>query len=115
MVWYLAHTILNITYSPEVTKLRWSDNRNQIKFSKFEFHPKLNNLFGESDFDKENQLKVALNVKRRASSGDFGTYSSSEQRMLRRACTSAQSRQSLRFSHTHSMVVGDDAAQQLDL
>ena len=56
MLRYLTHTILNITYSPEVTKLRWSDNRNQIKFSKFEFHPKLNNLFGESDFDNENQL-----------------------------------------------------------
>ena len=37
------------------------------------------------------------------SSWDYGTYHIGDQRRLRRACASAQSRQSLRWSHTQSM------------
>ena len=43
------------------------------------------------------RLKCFLNW---ASSWDYGTYHIGDQRRLRRACASAQSRQNLRYSHT---------------
>ena len=49
-----------------------------------------------------------------ASSWDYGTYHIGDQRRLRRACASVQSRQSLRCSHTWSMEVdeGSDKKNQ---
>ena len=49
------------------------------------------------------------------SSRDFGTYRISEQRRLRRVCTYAQTRQSLRCSHTQSMDADESSDQTLDL
>ena len=46
-----------------------------------------------------------------ASSWDYGTYHIGDQRRLRRACTSAQSRKSLRCSHTLSMEVDEGSDQ----
>ena len=46
---------------------------------------------------------------------DIGTYHIREERRLRRDCASAQSRQSLRFSHTQSMKVEEDSDQNLDI
>ena len=47
------------------------------------------------------------------SSWDFGTYHTGDQRRLRRACISAQSRQSLRCSHTWSMEVNEGSDQNI--
>ena len=47
-----------------------------------------------------------------ASSCDNGTYHVCEQRRLRRACASAQSRQSLHCSHTWSMEVDEGSDQK---
>ena len=47
-----------------------------------------------------------------ASSWDYGTYHIGGQRSLRRACASAQSRQSLRCSHTWSMEVDEGSYQK---
>ena len=44
-------------------------------------------------------------VMKWASSWDFGTYRIGDQQRLRRACASAQSRQSLRCSHTWTIIV----------
>ena len=49
-----------------------------------------------------------------ASSWDYGTYHIGNQRRLRRACASAQSRQSLRCSHTWSMEVDERSNQKSD-
>ena len=46
-----------------------------------------------------------------ASSWDYGTYRIGEQRRLRRDCASAQSRQSLRCSHTQRMEVDEGSDQ----
>ena len=50
-----------------------------------------------------------------ASSWDCGTYHICDQRRLRRACASAQSRQSLRCSHPWSMEVDEGSDQQSDI
>ena len=50
-----------------------------------------------------------------ASSWDYGTYYIGDQRRLRRACASAQSRQSLRCSHTWSMEVDKGSNQKSDI
>ena len=47
-----------------------------------------------------------------ASSWDYGTYHIGDQRRLRRACASAQSRLSLRCSHTWSMEVDEGSDQK---
>ena len=49
-----------------------------------------------------------------ASARDFGTYSISEQRRLRRVCAYAQTRQSLRSSHTQSRDTDEGSDQTLD-
>ena len=48
-----------------------------------------------------------------AGSWDYGTYHKGDQRRLRRVCASAQSRQSLRCSHTRSMVEHDGSDQKI--
>ena len=48
------------------------------------------------------------------SSWDYGTYDIGDQRRLRRACASAQSRQSLRCSHAWSMEVDEESDQTSD-
>ena len=50
-----------------------------------------------------------------ASSWDYGTYPVSDQRRLRRAWASAQSRQSLRCSRTWSMDVEEGSHQKSDI
>ena len=50
-----------------------------------------------------------------ASSWDYGTYHIGNQQRLRRACPSAQSRQSLRCSHTWSMEVDKGSDQKSDI
>ena len=52
-----------------------------------------------------NQHKLLLLVSNWASSWHYGTYHIGDQRRVRRACATAQSRQSLRCSHTWSMEV----------
>ena len=47
-----------------------------------------------------------------ASSWDYGTYHIGDQRRLRRACASAQSRQSLPCSHTWSMEVVEERSDR---
>ena len=51
----------------------------------------------------------------KASSWDYGTYHTGNQQRLRRACTSAQSRQSLRCVHTWSMEVDEGSDQKSDI
>ena len=51
----------------------------------------------------------------RASSWDYGTYHIGDQRWLRRPCASAQSRQSLRCSHTWSIEVDEGSNQNSDI
>ena len=48
-----------------------------------------------------------------ASSWDYGTYHIGDQRRLRRACASAQSRQSLCCSHTWRMEVDEGSDQKI--
>ena len=48
-----------------------------------------------------------------ASSWDYGTYHIGDQRRLRRACASAQSRQSLRCSHSWSMEVDEESEKKI--
>ena len=50
-----------------------------------------------------------------ASSWDYDTYHIGDQRRFRRACASAQSRQSLRCSHTRSMEVDEGSSQKSDI
>ena len=50
-----------------------------------------------------------------ASSWDYGIYNIGDQRWLRRACASAQSRQSRRFSHTWSREVDEGSDQKSDM
>ena len=50
-----------------------------------------------------------------ASLWDYGSYHIGDQRRLRRACTSAQSRQSLRCSHTWSMELDEELDQKSDI
>ena len=50
-----------------------------------------------------------------ASLWDYGTYHIGDQRRLRRACAFAQSRQSLRCSHTWSMEVDEGSEQISDM
>ena len=50
-----------------------------------------------------------------ASSWDYGTYIIGDQRRLRRACAYAQSRQSLRCSHTQSMIVDEGSYLKSDI
>ena len=50
-----------------------------------------------------------------ASSWDYGTYHIGDQRRLRWTCASAQSRQSLRLSHTWSMEVDEGSDQNSDI
>ena len=50
-----------------------------------------------------------------ASSWYYGTYHIDDQRRLRRACASAQSRQSLRCSHTWTMEVDEGSDQKSDI
>ena len=50
-----------------------------------------------------------------ASSRDYGTYHIGDQRRHRRACASAQSRQSLRCSHTWSIEVNEGSDQTSDI
>ena len=50
-----------------------------------------------------------------ASSWDYGTYHIDDQQRLRRACASAQSRQSLPCSHTWSMEVDEGSDQKSDI
>ena len=50
-----------------------------------------------------------------AGSWNYGTYHKDKQRRLRRACASAQSRQSLRCSHTWSMVIDEGSNQKPDI
>ena len=50
-----------------------------------------------------------------ASSWDYGTYQIGDQRRPRRACASAQSRQSLRCSHTWSMEADEESDQKSDI
>ena len=46
---------------------------------------------------------------------DFGTGHTGEQQRIRRACAYAQSRQSLRCSHTQSMDAAEDSDKNVDL
>ena len=57
---------------------------------------------------------VYQNRKHWASSWDYGTYRTGDQRMLRRACASAQSGQSLRCSHTWSMEKDEGSDEKSD-
>ena len=50
-----------------------------------------------------------------ASSWDYGTYHIGDQWRFRRPCSSAQSRQSLRCSHTRSMKVDEGSNQKSDI
>ena len=50
-----------------------------------------------------------------ASSWDYGSYHIGDQRRLRRACASAQSRQSLRCSHTWTMEIDEGSDQNSDI
>ena len=54
---------------------------------------------------------ILKNIIGPVSARDFGTYRISEQRMLRRVCAYAQTRQSLYCSHTHKMNVDDFSYQ----
>ena len=56
--------------------------------------------------------KTCLSENRGASSWDYGTYHIGDQRRLRRACTSAQSHQSLPCSYTWSMEVDEGFDQK---
>ena len=58
--------------------------------------------------------KNSINTKW-ASSWDYGTYHIGDQGRLRRAWASAQSRQSLRCSHTWSMELVEGSDQKLDI
>ena len=69
-------------------------------------------VFGRNVFDYN--LLWLTSIKARliwASSWDFGTYHIGDHWRLRRACTSAQSRQSLSCSHTYSIEV-DEVSDQ---
>ena len=46
---------------------------------------------------------------------DYGTYHIDEHRRIRRCCPTAQSRQSLRCSHTYSMEVYEESDQKSDI
>ena len=54
-----------------------------------------------------------ITVVKWASSWDYGTYHIGNQRRLRRACASTQSRQSLHCSHTWSMEVDEGADENI--
>ena len=58
--------------------------------------------------------ETAINHKW-ASARDFGIYITSEHRRHRRVCAYAQTRQSLRCSHTQSMDIDEGSVQNLDL
>ena len=53
------------------------------------------------------QMIMGAKIDNWASSWDYGTYHIGDQRWLKRACASAQSRQSLRCVHTWSMEVDE--------
>ena len=63
-------------------------------------------------FDRFCQMLSQL-MRKWASSCDYGTYHIGDQQRLRRACTSAQSHQSLRCSHTWSMEVDEVSDQKI--
>ena len=56
---------------------------------------------------------IGTNIIKWASSWDYGTYHIGDQRRLRRACASAQSRQSIRCLHTWSLEVDEKSNQQV--
>ena len=58
-------------------------------------------------------LWFVRNLHNWASTWDYGTYHIGDQRRLRRACISAQSRQSLRCLHTCSMEVDRGCNQKI--
>ena len=60
-------------------------------------------------------LEREYSVRIWASSWDYGTYHIGDQRRLRRACASAQSRQSLCCSHRWSMEVVEGSNQKSDI
>ena len=62
-----------------------------------------------------NQFPVTPKGNNWASSWDFGIYHIGDQRRFRRACASAQSRQTLRCSHTWSMEVDEGSDQKWHL
>ena len=64
----------------------------------------------------ESPSKTTLLFKYKwASSWDYSTYQIGDQRRLRPACASTQSRQSLRCSHTYSMEVDEESDQKSDI
>ena len=60
-------------------------------------------------------ISIPFSVIEWASSWDYGTYQIGDQRWLRRACASAQFRQSLRCSHTWSVEVDKESDQKSDI
>ena len=58
---------------------------------------------------------VFIEITKWASSWGYGSYRIGEQRRLRRDCAFAQSRQSLRCSHTWSMEVDERSDQKSDI
>ena len=64
----------------------------------------------------KNGMKIPIPTKiKLTSSWDYGTYHIGDQRWLRRACAYAQSRQSLRCSHTWSIEVDKGSIQKADI
>ena len=63
----------------------------------------------------EDWVKTKVFMIKWASSWDYGTYHIGDQRRLRLACTSTQSRQSLRCSHIWSMEVDEWSNKKSDI
>ena len=61
------------------------------------------------------QVKLTLLFSQWASAQDFGIYRIGEQLRFRRGCAYAQTRQSIRCSHTQTIDVDEGSDQNLDL
>ena len=57
----------------------------------------------------------ALFIKYKCQPVRFGTYRICDMRRLRRACTSVQARQSIRFSHTQNTIMDESSCKKLDI